>query len=176
MNEMICPHCGTKSTAGSPDSPQVCPHCGNPLKKANLVTCPDCGHEVSKNANSCPSCGCLLKRKMKLYYASKLRRGLSGVSIFVGIFLLFFALFSPLWWLLLLFAVILIGGGFLFDSKLKMECPCGYVGTPKRISGPSTLITVFLLFIGFLPAIIYLLLVRTKYECPNCQREAVRNC
>ena len=67
----ICPNCGKQL-----DRDDWCRNCGYDLReveqernetskpaqsapvKSNLVKCPDCGRMVSRNATSCPGCGC----------------------------------------------------------------------------------------------------------------------
>lgn len=36
------------------------------LQNQNLLTCPDCGHVVSKNAETCPNCGCPVSKMGKV--------------------------------------------------------------------------------------------------------------
>ena len=50
-----CEECGEISS-----SAKECPHCGY---KSDSKVCPDCGKKVSEGMDSCPSCGCPLKKK-----------------------------------------------------------------------------------------------------------------
>lgn len=47
-NEMICPHCNTKTPKGN-----FCMECGGKLQ----LNCPNCGFEITQNAKFCPECG-----------------------------------------------------------------------------------------------------------------------
>ncbi len=61
------------------------------MAKASLMECPTCGKEVSNKANSCPSCGAVLRKP---------RRGIMG-KIIVWVF----------WGFNILMAVWIYGGG-----------------------------------------------------------------
>ncbi len=52
---VICPHCGIETALYAPITPQ-------------LKTCPDCRNQVSKNAESCPRCGALFKKRHGVFY------------------------------------------------------------------------------------------------------------
>jgi hypothetical protein len=76
-----CPHCGGPIEYDHEGIGQTidCPHCGQPfeLKRSTaspkqpaskLRRCFDCGNDVSVNAESCPKCGCVLKKKKSIFY------------------------------------------------------------------------------------------------------------
>ena len=49
---LLCPKCGTENRPAA--VPPVIP---TPSRPANLYPCPECGHSISKRAETCPSCG-----------------------------------------------------------------------------------------------------------------------
>ncbi|MDB6124263.1 MAG: hypothetical protein JWQ71_3256 [Pedosphaera sp.] len=73
--KMQCPHCGKETYLIAPAGPLP----GTPLAKdffnkaikaeksklemQRLIPCKDCGHQVSRNAEVCPNCGCVFEGK-----------------------------------------------------------------------------------------------------------------
>lgn len=50
--EIDCPHCGSKTSLS--DAPAFTPLVSQP---SALTSCPDCSHQVSRRAVTCPHCG-----------------------------------------------------------------------------------------------------------------------
>ncbi len=67
------------------------------MSSANLAPCPDCGHAVSRLAETCPNCGRLLRRpepREGLYLRTM--NQLVSASIWVFLFLLIVPLIGAL--------------------------------------------------------------------------------
>ncbi len=59
------------------------------MSSVNLTPCPDCGHAVSRQAETCPSCGRLLRRpEPREGLFLRLMNQLVAASIWVFLFLL----------------------------------------------------------------------------------------
>lgn len=67
------------------------------MSSANLAPCPDCGHAVSRLAETCPACGRLLKRPQPRegLYLRTMNQMMSA-SIWVFLFLLIVPLLAAL--------------------------------------------------------------------------------
>jgi uncharacterized OB-fold protein len=114
MSSVKCPQCGLVNFAGE----EKCKRCESDLAEVaedikrgqaavaeaarhpNLSPCPDCGHMVSRQAESCPQCGRFFQR----FKVVVDRAGWAG-TIALGIFLIFilFALVN------ILLVVLLVG-------------------------------------------------------------------
>ena len=69
-----------------------CPRCGQPIYVtsntntiSNLITCPDCGKEISKHSLSCPNCG----RPMQATTIEKTAKKYKAAMLIGGLMLIF---------------------------------------------------------------------------------------
>lgn len=86
-----CPHCNVApeqpSAEVAPAEPEKTIQKPTAPKGKNLTKCKDCGHQVSKKAPACPSCGAVLKKESKPL-------GCGGLILIVFIIGIFASIFS----------------------------------------------------------------------------------
>jgi hypothetical protein len=87
---------------------------------SNLMCCPDCGHMISKDALSCPQCGCPFPGNMKeanqevITVQKKKSIGVLGLIVAIVVAGLI------LWYLMAPYRD--ISGGFVNNNKISCDC------------------------------------------------------
>jgi predicted RNA-binding Zn-ribbon protein involved in translation (DUF1610 family) len=82
-----------------PEVPEITAQSAASFRKENLVSCRDCGHEISKKAHSCPNCGAprkILIRVNSNKFEEPMHRDIELGLFIVGLLLwIAVAFFSP---------------------------------------------------------------------------------
>ena len=200
-----CPHCSQKYEVGEEFIGQAvhCEKCekdfiveesgnvpsaGTDSSNSCLFSCPDCGHEVSKRASTCPHCGAPLQAEAApvviqtagftrdvaeiIYETWPWRLGwffavLGTVSVILAIILGN----KPIVWPVPAFICFFIMALCFRQRYIKCH-RCGYEGDFKTSGGPNGCAFILLLCLGILPGLIYMFAVPTHKTCPRCGQEA----